>query len=357
MITALSRVPYRHSVVFLGSPGLILYRETVSTRMRIQGALPPGMFALSVPLRCGPDTSYWSAPLHESGLPVTMLGGVHAEFSAGQQHLIALVDLELLRECVPDDLMASIERAACQHVVAASGDAVARLGARLNALLDEAQAQRHALHHSHALRAMQQDMLAAFCQSFAPPVSPPRRVGRAIRQRRLNKVFEYLRLADVALVTVADLSAAANLAERTLEYAFREAIGVSPARMNIGNIRVNQPPTGKPAPTMSTASASGRASHRRTGRRVASPRETRARVGRQPRGHVATRGRFGDRSIDFSAMSDQQPPTHVRAGCGGARCPASSINDPRRIASLTQGASGVNSRRPRTRSRRCPRHA
>ncbi len=230
VITALSRSPYRHDVVFLGSPGLILYRETVWARTRIQGMLPPGMFCFTVPLRCGSDTSYWSARPHESGLPVMMPGAVHAEFSAGQQHLVALVDLELLREGVPDDLMASIGRAACQHVVPASGVAVARLGAMLNALLDEAQAEPHAPHHPHAVRAMQQDVLTAFWRSLTPPLSPARRVGRAIRQHRLQRAVEYLRSADTALVTVGDLCAAANLAERTLEYAFREAFGISPQR-------------------------------------------------------------------------------------------------------------------------------
>jgi AraC family ethanolamine operon transcriptional activator len=186
------------------------------------------MFAFTVPLRCGPDTSYWSATLHESGLPVMMPGGVYAEFAAGQQHLMALVDLDLLRECVPDDLMASIETAACQHVAPASGDAVARLGAMLNTLLDEARAEPQGLRHPHALHCMQQDVLTAFCQALTPPVSPPRRVGSAIRQRRLQRAVEYLRSADTAMVTVGDLCAAASLAERTLEYAFREAFGITP---------------------------------------------------------------------------------------------------------------------------------
>jgi hypothetical protein len=46
---------------------------------------------------------WWGKAHHEKGLPVMMPGGVQTEFFAGLQHLIALVDPNLLRECVPGD--------------------------------------------------------------------------------------------------------------------------------------------------------------------------------------------------------------------------------------------------------------
>jgi AraC-like DNA-binding protein len=73
---------------------------------------------------------------------------------------------------------------------------------------------------------MQQDVLAAFCRSLSLP--PPRRVTGAMRQRGLNRAIAYLRTADSALVTVADLCTAASVTERTLQYAFRETFGLSP---------------------------------------------------------------------------------------------------------------------------------
>lgn len=82
--------------------------------------------------------------------------------------------------------------------------------------------------HPHAVRSMQQDVLAAFCLSLSLPLSPPRRVNGAIRQRGLHRAIEYLRSADTALVTVADLCTAACVTERTLQYAFRENFGLSP---------------------------------------------------------------------------------------------------------------------------------
>ncbi len=51
----------------------------------------------------------------------------------------------------------------------------------------------------------------------------------AIRQRGLRRAIEHLRSVDTALVTVAELCAAAHVTQRTLEYAFRETFGLSPS--------------------------------------------------------------------------------------------------------------------------------
>jgi AraC family ethanolamine operon transcriptional activator len=44
----------------------------------------------------------------------------------------------------------------------------------------------------------------------------------------MHRALEYLRSADTALLTVSELCAAACVTERTLEYAFRESIGITP---------------------------------------------------------------------------------------------------------------------------------
>lgn len=230
VVTPLSRGQYNHFVAFLASPGLLLYREAVSTRVRVNGTLPPGIVALTVPLHCGAETRYWAAPLHERGLPITMPGGVHADFSAGQEHLILLVDIALFRQSVPEELSEAIERAACQHVVCASSDAICQLGRALNAVLESSRGHVAALDHPCAVQSMQQNVLAAFCRSLTLPLSRPRHPGPTMRRRGLEKAAEYLRSADAAFVTVGDLCAAASVSERTLEYAFREELGVSPRR-------------------------------------------------------------------------------------------------------------------------------
>jgi AraC family ethanolamine operon transcriptional activator len=229
-VQPLSRGPYNQQITFLASPRLILYRESYRIATRLQGLSPPGMFAFAVPLQVGSNTSWWGAPLHETGLPAMMPGGMHVDLSAGQRHLVVLIDIELFHKSVPKNLRDAIKAATCQHVLPASRDAVARLGARLEALLDEARSNSSVLQHPQAVRSMEQDLLAAFCQSLTLPKPAPRHVGGKMRQRGLRRAVEYLRSTDTGLVTVADVCRVAQVSERTLEYAFRETFGLSPLR-------------------------------------------------------------------------------------------------------------------------------
>jgi AraC family ethanolamine operon transcriptional activator len=228
LVTPLSRGPYKHAITFLTSPGLILYRERFWCRTRIQGLSPPGMFAFAVPLPVGHASRWWGAPLQETGLPAMMPGGIHADLSEGHQHLVALIDLRLLRDSMPGYVMDAVVSSSRQHMLPASLNTLSRLCAMLNALLASTPADLQALHHPHAVRSMEEDLLAAFRQSLTLPTSAPRRVGRAIRQGGLRRAVEYLRSTDSRSVTVADLCTAARVTQRTLEYAFRETFGMSP---------------------------------------------------------------------------------------------------------------------------------
>jgi AraC family ethanolamine operon transcriptional activator len=228
LVTPLSRGPYKHAITFLTSPGLILYRERFWCRTRIQGLSPPGMFAFAVPLQVRRTARWWGTQLRETGLPAMMPGGIHADFSEGHQHLAVLIDLRLLRDSIPSDLMDAIVSSCRQHMLPVAGNSLGCLRAMLNALLTSTQADPQALHHPHAIRSMQEDLLAAFRQSLVLPTSSPRRVGRAIRQGGLKRAVEFLRSTDSSSITIADLCAVAQVTQRTLEYAFRENFGMSP---------------------------------------------------------------------------------------------------------------------------------
>jgi hypothetical protein len=157
LVTPLSRGPYKHAITFLTSPGLILYRERFWCRTRIQGLSPPGMFAFAVPLPVGHASRWWGAPLQETGLPAMMPGGIHADLSEGHQHLVALIDLRLLRDSMPGYVMDAVVSSSRQHMLPASLNTLSRLCAMLNALLASTPADLQALHHPHAVRSMEED--------------------------------------------------------------------------------------------------------------------------------------------------------------------------------------------------------
>ena len=81
---------------YMQTPAVTFYREQFDLACRVQGLSPPNVFVFSVPLRLGTRSNYWNAPLHESAFPAMLPGGLDAELSAGQDHLVVLVDFSLL---------------------------------------------------------------------------------------------------------------------------------------------------------------------------------------------------------------------------------------------------------------------
>jgi AraC family ethanolamine operon transcriptional activator len=186
------------------------------------------MFGFAVPLQVGHQTRWWGRPLHEQGLPASMPGGLHGELAPGQRHLIAWIDLGLLRKSLPKEFCVAIEKAARHHLIPASRPAMLRLGEALNDLLDRAQAGDYRLSHPNAVESVAQDLLMALRQSLTLPLPTRRRAQRAVRQRGLRKALDLIRDADPGALRVADLCTAAGVTERTLQYAFRETFGLSP---------------------------------------------------------------------------------------------------------------------------------
>ena len=229
-ITPLDRGPYRQEVSVLASPRLILYRENTLSRLRVQGLSPREMLSFAVPLVTGSNSRWWGKAHHEQGLPLMMPGGVHTEFSSGQQHLIALVDLNLFRESLPEDIGDAIALAARHHVLPGSQRSTFQLGAILNTVLDEVHANPRALKHSAVVDSIERDVLAGLRQIAELSPLIPQNAGRTLRQSGLKRALDYIRTAGNNPITVSKLCIVSNVSQRTLEYAFHQTFGVSPLR-------------------------------------------------------------------------------------------------------------------------------
>jgi hypothetical protein len=95
-----------------------------------------------------------------------MSGGLDVDFAAGQVHLIALIDLELLRSAWPDELLEQVASASRGHVLAASDEAMRWQGGMIGSLLDTAQNQPGLLQQRAAIREMEQDLLDGFARKI-----------------------------------------------------------------------------------------------------------------------------------------------------------------------------------------------
>ena len=226
VISPISR-EFGSSNTYLAMPGVTLYRERFSGRTRVQGLSPPNTLVFAVPVKCFSNSNWWRAPVHESGIPIMMPGGVDVDFSADQENIISLIDLERLRSAWADELFEQVASASRGHVLPASDEVMRWLRVMLGSLLDTAQNQPELLQQRAAIQEMEQDLLDGFVQTLSVKMPKPKRGRRNERQRGLARVIEFLRTENPATVTVAQLCIKACTSQRCLEYAFRENFGVS----------------------------------------------------------------------------------------------------------------------------------
>jgi len=218
VISPLSR-EFGSSNTYLAMPGVTIYRERFTGKTRIQGLAPPNTLVFAVPVTCFDNSTWWKAPLHESGIPFTMPGGVDVDFSAGQETIMSLIDLELLRSACPDDLLERVESASRGHVLLASDEAMRCLGGLIGSLLDTPHNQPGVLQQRAALQEMEQDLLNGFVKTISARMPEPKRGRRNERQRGMARVIEFLRTENPSTVTVVQLCTKAHISQRCLDSA------------------------------------------------------------------------------------------------------------------------------------------
>jgi len=210
---------------YLVSPSVVLYRETLTPAVRVQGLSPAGHLSFAILLRSGPRTIYYGVHPDSSRLIVAAPGGVDVTLDAEYSHLILLVRLELLQRRLPAQCLARLTRAAAQHGLSLAPNKLAGFRGWLARALEHAFDNPQAFEHAAVIASLEEDLLHWLARLFVSSDGSP----HAARGRRgLNRALEYLRTADASRVSVADLCRVARVSERTLRYAFRDELDLSP---------------------------------------------------------------------------------------------------------------------------------
>jgi AraC family ethanolamine operon transcriptional activator len=222
--------PFVHRKDFLVTSSLILYREDFKGPIRVRGMSPPDMLAVGVPLRVGGRSRYWGAAPGGSILPATLPGALDIVFDDGQEHLVVLVALDLLRTSLPEDVVDALERSAARRQLPVRRHGTDAFGRWLLTIIEAAKRRADPASLAALSRTVEDELpwrlAGAFC--FDRASASPRRMPA--RYRALDGAMAYLREADIASVGVGDLCRATAVTPRTLEYGFREGLGLSPLR-------------------------------------------------------------------------------------------------------------------------------
>jgi AraC-like DNA-binding protein len=236
LTTPIKRGNFGFRMRYLKTPAITLYHSQFDLGCRMRGLSPPDIFTFSVPLRMGSHSSYWNVPWCRSGIPAMLPGGLDMTISAGHMHLVVLVKLSFMRSHLPAELVNSLSQAAGDHLLPAMSVEIEHLGRWLYALIDETNRQPQLLQHPAVVRSMEEDLIYRLANVVhLPPVhatgnnSPGRHTG-------LDRALEHLRAADLSSLTIPQLSGAAGVSLRSLEYAFRKTFQLTP----IGFIRLQR---------------------------------------------------------------------------------------------------------------------
>ena len=188
------------------------------------------MLAVGLPLCVGYRSRYWGAAPGGDTVTATLPGALDVVLDDKQEQLIVLVALDLLRNRLPGDVLDALERAAAQRQLPVRRDGTVAFGRWLLTIIETAKSRADRTALAALSRTVEDELpwrLAGAC-SFDPACASRRETSA--RRRALNRAVTFLREADIASVGVGDLCQATAVAYRTLEYGFREGLGVTPLR-------------------------------------------------------------------------------------------------------------------------------
>ena len=103
---------FSHQVAFLKGPSWFFYHERYEILTHLQGATPPGMLGVMVPIHQGSRASYWHQPAPRNALVSTLPGIQDTRVDSGDEQALVFVDLSLLHERLPAERVERLIRAA-----------------------------------------------------------------------------------------------------------------------------------------------------------------------------------------------------------------------------------------------------
>lgn len=210
---------------FLITPRLLLYTDDYQSSLKVMGATRADTISISFALNSVPGSHFYGQDLQVVSALVGFDSCVDVSFGAGQRILVVMLDRALLRAELSEGcqdfpgILWSSERVSLPPV---ASDLASTAFLQL-------------LHRSKVNSIppsmIEQEVIDIVRELFG--ATSEREAGKrpelALRRRGYERALQYLeRLPDAENVRMGQLSLAAGVSQRTLEYAFREYAGCSP---------------------------------------------------------------------------------------------------------------------------------
>jgi len=219
---------FSHRLVMLQTPVFLIYSETYTLPLHIQGISPPNMLGIGIPFEIGRQAQYWGISHDRGSVPATLPGPLDARVEAGHVQLVVFIDRDLLERELSAQLFEGLVHSARTHQIQLSQAYVQDFAHWINRTLEQFNAAPDFADSPAVIESVVRELIDHLTR-LACALSPPVDISNnPSRQRALQTVLEYLRYEASANVSLPELCRIAGVSERSLQYAFREAFDLTP---------------------------------------------------------------------------------------------------------------------------------
>jgi len=227
----LSAGRFRGSLSEVWFESMQLFREVTNQSVRENGTCWQGSRTFGIPLAMSGAAAFCGRAMSMDSL-LTLCGGDELDFRT--PHFLDIVGISVsapmfesfARRMEGDGIG---RRLASRRVVPLAGERLDDLRAALRSVLGVLDSDPGVLAHPQSRKMLQDSLLsrllAALGEAGTEPETP---VNYLVRRRVVDKAREYLLSHRDGPVSVADLCAVTAVSRRTLQYCFREVLGVRP---------------------------------------------------------------------------------------------------------------------------------
>ena len=214
---------------YLQVNGIIVYREHWSQSVLATGATPPGYFMFANTLLPEKRTDWCGQVVGHSSLAYGHPGcETHFATPKASRHVVILIPDHLMRSYFGKEAIEAVLANQCHHLDGIRQGA-STLIPGVNRMIDSYQKRPELLSDVQECQAIESQLLAEVAKIFPPDTGKAHRPGPKPRREAFRRAVE---LGDDLKykITVPEFAALTGVSQRTLELAFKEAVGITPRK-------------------------------------------------------------------------------------------------------------------------------
>jgi len=221
---------FSHTVTMVKTTAFMMYREHFSLANHVQGLTPENCLVFSIPMYAGTRARYWGVSHQTNTMPVTIAGELDVNVEADHCHLVTIIDLSYLRDCVSEQVLEQLTQIARSRVMTVSVDLLRDYWVWGNRIIDLAISHPATIESAATIFNIQQELLSHLVRFVDPVPYFPDKFPKPLRQIGFQRALEYMRNNLERRISIIELCDVSGISERSLQYAFKDAFGMTPGQ-------------------------------------------------------------------------------------------------------------------------------